>query len=344
MTKVFGKAPGGELLRQISRSAQFRNGLFHNTHPTSISSGSKNTLSLLWQFMNKPRNTVPPAPVPIVRTNLKQPVRGEPQVIWFGHSSYLIFLDGKTILVDPVFSGHASPFKWFAKAFAGADAYKAADMPYIDLLLITHDHYDHLDYETVMQLRDTTGMVCTSLGVSSHLLYWGFPQEKIVELDWWQQHHFNGLTVTATPARHFSGRFNKRFNTLWSSFVLQASGYTLYVGADSGYDDHFREIGHRFGPVDLAILECGQYNEQWPQIHMMPEETVQAAIDLQAKVLLPVHWGKFSISLHAWDEPPVRVTRAAAAAGVQVTTPQIGEPVVLNRQYPSARWWENTGT
>ncbi len=178
------------------------------------------------------------------------------------------------------------------------------------------------------------------MGVSSHLIYWGFNEEIITELDWWQTANLTSeMTLTAAPARHFSGRGLKRGKTLWSSFILKTEDNNLYLGGDSGYDVHFAEIGERFGPFDIAILECGQYNTAWPLIHMMPEETVHAALDLGAKVLLPVHWGKFTLALHPWNESPERVLKAAASTNLKVTTPLIGEPVIPHEVYPSANWW-----
>ena len=279
-------------------------------------------------------------------------------VVWFGHSSYLLKVEGVTILVDPVFSGHASPVSFLAKAFPGTDVYGVEEMPEIDVLLLTHDHYDHLDYKTVTSLAPKAWRVCTSLGVGAHLESWGVPAEKIVELDWWESWEWggsraggvDGLTLMAAPARHFSGRGFKRGGTLWSSFVLKGRGHSLYLGGDSGYEQHFREIGERCGPFELAILECGQYGKNWPYIHMMPEQTVQAALDLRAAALVPVHWGKFTLALHPWDEPVRRVMAAASASasasaagggkGLQLATPLIGEVVKVGGPYPVDRWWE----
>ena len=263
-----------------------------------------------------------------------------PVIVWFGHSSYLIKIKDKHILVDPVFSGHASPFSFTAKSFTGSDVYTVEDLPSIDILIISHDHYDHMDYKTIQKLMPKTEMICTSLGVASHFNSWGI-DKKIIEFDWWDSCAFsNDIQLTAVPARHFSGRSFVRNKTLWSSFVLQTKKYALFFGADSGYGDHFKMIQQKFGSFDLAILECGQYNLAWHDIHMLPEETVQAGIDLHAKVLMPVHWGKFSISLHPWDEPVKRVCKKAAELNVKITTPMIGESVIVGKCYPAKAWWE----
>jgi len=338
--KTFGKNPSGKLLYEISGSAQYKSGIFQNLHDTPMMAPDTSYVKLTWNFLNKPRNTVPPRAIPSVKTNLKELNSKSPELIWFGHSSYLLRINGINILVDPVFSGYASPFSFFGGCFPGSNVYTVEDMPEIDVLLITHDHYDHMDFDTVMKLQHKTKAIITSLGVGSHLEYWGIDAGKITELDWWQSKEiFPGITFTATPARHFSGRGFTRAKTLWSSFVLQAADYKIYLGGDSGYDSHFKEIGDKFGPFDLAILENGQYDLKWKYIHMLPEEVVQAAIDLKAKVLLPVHWGKFSLALHAWDEPIQRLIRKAVEKGQVVTTPMIGEPVLVNQYYPNKKWW-----
>jgi len=338
LLKVFGKNPSGDELKKTEASPNYKNKNFQNLVPTPMME-DVSMLSVLWKFMNKPKNTIPPKPLPSVKTDLKYLPDNETSIVWFGHSSYLIKINGKYILVDPVFSGHASPFSFSVKSFAGTNVYNVDDFPPIDLLLITHDHFDHLDYTTVSKLISKTSLVCTSLGVSSHLKYWGL-KTNIIEFDWWNSKKIlNDMQLTAAPARHFSGRSFVRNKTLWSSFILQTKDYNIFIGGDSGYGNHFKTIGEKFSAFDIAILECGQYNTAWHNIHMMPEETVQACVDLNAKVLMPVHWGKFSLSLHAWDEPIKRVCAKAAELKIKTTTPMIGEPVVLNSVYPSSQWW-----
>lgn len=334
--KVFGRLPRGSSLERIQESAHFENGYFQNIHPTVI---AKDGLKIrdIWAYFTA-KGTKPPHTLPSVKTDLRQLPADETSVTWFGHSSYLIRTAGMHILVDPVFSGFASPIPVSGKSFKGSDVYTVADMPPIDVLIITHDHYDHMDFKTIMQLDPK--LICTSLGVGAHLRHWEVDEKKIVEFDWWESQQLaDGVQLTATPARHFSGRGLTRFKTLWSSFVLQSPQARIFIGSDSGYDDQFTKIGQQFGPFDIALLECGQYNEGWPQIHMMPEETVQAAADLQAKVLMPVHWGKFALSLHTWDEPIKRLTARAKETGMPIATPKIGETVVLGRPYPQEAWW-----
>ncbi len=296
---------------------------------------------LIAKYLKKDINRIPTVPLPAIRTDLSK-LTGD-AIVWFGHSSYFLRIDEKNILVDPVFSERTSPFQSIgAKNFEMTEVYTAAQVPDIDLLIITHDHYDHLDYQTILDLRPRIKNVCTTLGIGAHLEHWGIDRARITELDWWDTIDiFDSVRLTSTPARHFSGRTLLRNKTLWSSFVLRSSKRNLFLGGDSGYDQiMFKSIGEKHGPFDLAILECGQYDEMWPTIHMMPEEAVKAAIDLNARALMPVHWGKFVLALHPWSAPVKRVTRYAALQGVNVTTPLIGEVVFLDHDYPRSEWWE----
>jgi len=335
-----GKDPWGDRLKKVRNSSNYRNDIFQNLSITEVMSEKGDFFKTFMKFLNKPKNTIPPQPLPSVKTDLKNLPDGKPVLVWFGHSSYLIKIDGKHILVDPIFSGYASPFKMkSAKNFEGTNVYGVDDMPDIDILLITHDHYDHCDYKTVLKLNSKTKHIITSLGVGSHMEYWGFDMNKVTELNWHESIEKFGLNFISKPARHFSGRSFKRAKTLWASFVLKTNNHSIYIGADSGYDTHFKEIGEKYGPFDLAILESGQYNEAWKSIHMMPEETVQASIDVKAKLLLPVHWGKFSLSLHPWNEPIERVMKKAEQINVAITTPMIGEPLIIGENYPVKKWW-----
>ncbi len=321
-------------------SSSFNNGTFQNFSATPSLAEGVSMFGLMKDFFFKPDKVTPPFTVPSVQTNLKTYYSKKLSVIWFGHSSYLIHCDGVNILVDPVFSGHASPVSLYIKAFKGSDVYKPADMPTVDIMIITHNHYDHLDSQTIKALSPNTKSFYMPLGVGKDVKRL-IGKQPATEMDWWQTIEVsNNLQLTATPSRHFSGRGLKRNTSLWASFVLQINGYTIFIGSDSGYDTHFKAIGHRYGPFDLALLECGQYNTAWPYIHSMPEELITEAAMLNAKVIMPVHWGKFSLAFHPWDEPVNRFTKAAAAAGLNYTTPKIGQPVVIGEALPRERWWE----
>ena len=338
--KITGKNPSGKHLEALKRSPQYKRKGFENIHETATLQKDESFYDVLKKYMKKNADVKPSVKLPSVKTDLKNIDSKDPVIVWFGHSSYFIRIENKNFLIDPVFSGNAAPVSCMVRSFDGTDVYTPDDFPEIDYLILSHDHYDHLDYKTVKKLKEKVKAVYCSLGVSSHFIYWGFDEKIMYELDWWQTKKIaEGMTLTAAPARHFSGRGLIRAKTLWSSFILKTPSHNLYLGGDSGYDDHFKEIGEKYGPFDIAILESGQYNESWPYIHMMPEQTVQAAIDLGAKVLLPVHWGKFVLALHPWNEPVQRILKEAKKLNLKVTTPMIGEKVILGKSYPGREWW-----
>lgn len=338
--KTFGKVPAGERLERIKQSPNYKNGSFQNLSETTLSFTPQKMIDTLRRRKIE-KEKEPQFPLPGIQTNLDKIESNAPTIVWFGHSSYLININGKNILVDPVFSGYAAPFKFGVKAYKHEAVYDTTNMPDIDILVQTHDHYDHLDYNTILELKDRVKKFIMPLGVGAHFEHWGINNNKIHELDWHESITlFDDITFTALPSRHFSGRGLNRNQSLWASYALQVQGYKLYLGGDSGYDFHFKEIGKQHGPFDLSILECGQYDKNWSQIHMMPEETVQAAVDLNSKLLLPVHWGKFTLSLHAWNSPIQRATAHAEKLGVNYATPLIGEPFTLGESAPTTRWWE----
>jgi L-ascorbate metabolism protein UlaG (beta-lactamase superfamily) len=342
MIKSFGKLPQGRRLERIRKSVQYREGVFQNILDTPLMVKDLSYFNLLVEYLKDDPQRSPKIKIPAEKTDLHSIPATYPVIIWFGHSSYLILINGQRILIDPVFSNNPSPISWLGKkAFEGTSTFQVSDLPPIDLVIITHDHYDHLDYATIKQLKGKVKQFCTSLGVGAHLEYWGVPEDKILELDWWETSQLSyELEITATPSRHFSGRGFKRNQTLWSSFVLKSLNHTIFCGGDSGYDEAFKTIGEKFGPFDIAILDCAQYDDRWPGVHMVPEQTVQAAIDLNAKVLLPVHWGRFALAYHPWTEPITRLLTSAKMFNVTVTTPKPGELIILDHQLPKSKWWE----
>lgn len=335
----FGASATGDRLARMESKPNYKNGAFDNLEPTPALAEDITFGDVLKRFFSKTVRGVPKDTIPVVQTDLHGLPADSNVYVWFGHSSYFIQLDGKKILVDPVFSKYASPVRVGVRRFNSTYDYTVNDMPNIDLLFITHDHWDHLDYNTFMKLKGKVKHIVTGLGVGAHLEKWGYPADRITELYWGDRVELAGMEITATSARHFSGRTFKRNTTLWSSFVLDGSK-KLLLGGDSGYGKHFKEIGREYGPFDFAILENGQYNEMWHNIHMMPEEVVQAAQDLRANHLIPVHSSKFMLAKHAWDEPLIRVTKAARENHVDVITPQIGQLVFLDSIAPSTMWWE----
>jgi len=338
----FGKAPSGERLERIKKSANYKEGKFQNLSYTPALTEGVSMLSVLNEFFfKKKKHRKPPTILPSQKTNLLALAPNKDVLVWFGHSSYFIQIDGKKILVDPVLSGAASPVKFTTRSFPGSDIYTTDDFPAIDYLFISHDHWDHLDYETVLKLKPKINRIICALGVGEHFERWGFDKHKIIEKDWNEEIVLEaGFVVNTAPGRHFSGRSFKRNISLWTAFVLETPTMKLFLGGDSGYDTHFKNIGNKFGPFDLAILECGQYDKSWKYIHMMPEETVQAAIDLQAKKLLPVHWDKFALANHDWDTPIKEVTAEAKNKNLPIITPMIGQEVELNNDTDFIEWWK----
>lgn len=338
--KVFGQDPSGERLLRVEKSPHYQNGSFQNLSITEVMPEDASYWGLFKDFLNKPRTVEPQQALPSIKTDLKKLIAETPTIVWFGHSSYLIKSKSINILVDPVFSGAASPVSFFGKSFNGTDVYNTEDFPAIDMLILSHDHYDHLDYPTICKLIPKVKKFYTPLGVGAHLEHWGVKPENIVEFDWWENKQVTtSLSITATPARHFSGRGLKRGKTLWSSFVLNIDGYNIFIGGDSGYDHHFKTIGEKFGPFDIALLENGQYGKDWPLIHTTPEETAKVAEEINTKVLMPVHWAKFVLGYHPWNEPINRLAKSLAKSDIKLTTPMLGEPVVLDSIYPQKVWW-----
>ena len=339
----FGSLPTGERLELVRVSPQYKSGAFQNQSPTpSLTEGASYTSVMKEFFFTKKERKKPAQPLPSVKTDLLSLKKEENAWVWMGHSSYFMQIDGKTILVDPVLSGSASPLSFTTKSFPGSDIYTTDDIPAIDFLFISHDHWDHLDYNTLRKLKPKIKSIITGLGTGEHLQRWGFKKDMIIEKDWNETVKLaDGFSVTLTPARHFSGRGFTRNNALWVSFVLQTPAHKIYLGGDSGYDTHFKTIGKQHGPFDLAILECGQYDKSWKYIHMAPEETVMAAQELNTKKLLAVHWGKFSLSNHAWDDSIKRVYKAAKENKVHLLTPMIGEKVNIDDDVQDfSNWWE----
>ena len=340
--RKFGKHPAGTRLERIKTQSNYSNGAFQNQSFTPDLTEGASFYSVGKEFLfSKKERMFPKGEIPSEKTDLLHLDPANDILVWFGHSSYFIQVDGKTILVDPVLSGYASPFSFTTNAFKGADIYKPEDIPEIDILFITHDHWDHLDYNAVMQLRAKIKQIICSLGTGEHLEFWGFDKNIITEMNWNETMDLGqGFVVNTVPARHFSGRTFKRNQGIWTSYALRTPTLNLYLGGDSGYDKHFAEAGNNFGPFDLALLENGQYDKNWKYIHMLPEETLKAANDLKAKRLFPVHNSKFKLGNHEWDTPMREISRLKKAMGVTVITPKIGQQVNLkDTTQQFEEWW-----
>jgi L-ascorbate metabolism protein UlaG (beta-lactamase superfamily) len=339
----FGKMPTGERLAKIKRSPNFKDGAFQNQSVTPTFTGGATYPKVMKQVLfGRPKRAKPTDAIPSLKTDLINLGPHENCLVWFGHSSYFMQVDGLRFLVDPVFSGSASPFSFMTRAFKGTDRYTTDDLPMIDYLFITHDHYDHLDYKTIRKLMPKVGTVITGLGTGEHLEYWGYDPARIMEKDWYEHLDLQpGFSVDTIPGRHFSGRWLKRNQALWTSFVLQTPTKKIFIGGDSGYDKHFAETGNTFGGFDLAILENGQYNPFWKHIHLMPGEILRAAKELKAKRIFPVHSSKFALGNHEWDEPLKLITENNRKENLNIITPVIGEKVNLDDQTQAfSPWWK----
>lgn len=311
-------------------SPRYVGGRFRNIEPTQMLVGDESTVSIILKgmFNERPQGLRPDHPLPTRKTDLKALDRNQDRVIWLGHSSYFVQLGGRRILIDPVFSRYAAPVDFANESFAGTNIYSAAGMPQIDYLLITHDHWDHLDYPTLVALRDKVRHVVTGLGVEQYFIQWGYAKEQVHAGDWFSSFTLDDdLTIHILSARHYSGRMLSKNQTLWVAFVLETPDRRLFFGGDSGYGQHIAKIAEQFDAFDVAVLDMGQYDERWRYIHMTPEEAARTAEELHARVLLPAHVGKFTIANHSWDEPFERIVRASEGKSYRLTTPRIGEPI-----------------
>ncbi len=343
--EVFGSEAKGERLKRMQQSKHFKDKQFQNLSYTPALTEGYSMPEVMFNFFFKKKNPLlkPLNNIPSVHTDLKNLPKDQDIFVWLGHSSYYIQTDDVSFLIDPVLSLYGSPFKFFNKAFSGADIFKPEDVPNLDYLVITHDHYDHLDYPTVKAIKNKVSKVILPLGVGAHLERWGYKSEQLIEEEWGAEVNLkNNLKIIYTPARHFSGRKVKRNVTLWTSYVLETPTKKIFLGGDSGYDTHFKMIGEKYGPFDYAIIENGQYNEAWKYIHALPEDVVQASIDVNAKNIIPVHSSKFALALHAWNEPLEKVTKLGKEKNLNILTPIIGESVDLNKSDNQFRsWWKD---
>jgi L-ascorbate metabolism protein UlaG (beta-lactamase superfamily) len=322
-------------------SAQHDGERFRNVKPRPVEGVSK-TLSIAWNLLfRKPDGTVPAGTLPVDTLSREQLDAAPDRSLYrLGHSTMLLKLRGQFWLTDPVFAERASPFRRFGPKRFHAPPIALEDLPPLRGVILSHDHYDHLDRETVLALAAKTGVFLTPLGVGDRLIEWGIEASKVRQFDWWQGVEIDGLSFTATPAQHFSGRSLFDGNsTLWASWVIVDDALRVFFSGDTGYFDGFRTIGERLGPFDVTLLETGAYDAQWPYVHMQPDETVQAHVDLRGRWLVPVHNGTFDLAMHRWQEPYERVVGLAAARGIALATPRMGERLDLGTPHRGGKWW-----
>lgn len=339
----FGGEHTEERKARYSAVSNYRDGKFYNLRETKMEMGFLKFMSVLGDYIAGVPHSAPKVKLPAVPLDSLAVIANQPQtkITWLGHSAFVMEIGSKNVLIDPMLGDVPSPHPMLGKARFSALPIQAKELASIDFVLISHDHYDHLDYESIIELKERVGKFYVPMGVGAHLVAWGVEATKITELAWWDEVTHDGITLVLTPARHFSGRgLTDRFSTLWGSWVIKSNDLNIYFSGDSGYDSHFKEIGSKYGPFDFAMMECGQYDERWDEIHMFPEETAQAAQDLQAKTFMPIHWGSFVLALHSWTDPIERVTQKASELGIDIATPQIGEPVIINQHYPDSDWWK----
>lgn len=337
----FGAPPDGTHLGTISQSSNYGKDQFKNLIPTNMDLDFKSGMGVMYEFMFKTGKREPDKPLPVQFDNDPNHKSDSLAVItWYGHSAILLEIDGKNILIDPMLGPAASPVSFMTKRFNYESPIDLESIQEIDAIIISHDHYDHLDYYSIMKLKDKVGHFYTALGVGSHLQRWGIEQSRITELDWWESADIDRIQIVATPARHFSGRgITDRNKTQWASWVIAGEREKIYFSGDSGYGPHFKEIGEKYGPFDFAMMECGQYNERWEAIHMLPEQTIQASMDVRCKAMMPIHWGAFNLSLHSWTDPVERALKAAQLQGVNIITPEIGQRFSPGVMGDYNTWW-----
>lgn len=336
-----GALPEGERLARVTRSPQWKEGRFVNTLPRHDGP----FLTMLSRWVKGGENTEPSAPPPVVVHTAKDfavPAANGLRVGWFGHSTLWLEVDGSRVLIDPVWGERCSPSTLVGPKRFHPPPIPLAELPKPDVVVISHDHYDHLDHPSILELAKKGALFAVPLGVGAHLEAWGVPRDRISELDWWERARIGNLTLTATPARHFSGRsptMSDQDLTLWAGWVIQGPTHRAFYSGDTAMFPGFREIGERLGPFDLTMIEVGAYNALWADVHLGPEQAVQAHKDVRGAVMLPVHWGTFNLALHPYTEPIERVLIAAQKAGVKVVSPRVGQLVDPANPPAVERWW-----
>lgn len=343
MGKQFGAKVSKSEQQRYENSDNWKEGKFVNLEETSMSIDIQNLPKLIYKQFCKEKGREPESPLPIVPFQKEQFLNDteETQFIWYGHSVVLMRMQGKTILIDPMLGGNAAPISPLPiKRFSKNTLELINDFPEIDLLLLTHDHYDHLDLDSIEALKSKVKSYYVALGVGRHLIKWGVKEEAILEFDWWNKQLFHDIEISFTPTRHFSGRgLTDKAKSLWGGWAFKSKKENIWFSGDGGYGKHFKAIGEKLGPFDFAFMECGQYNENWKLIHMFPEESVQAAKDAKVKKIMPVHWAGFALAQHHWTEPATRFVLEAQRTKVPYCLPKIGEQISY-KDDREKHWWK----
>ena len=330
-----GKTPDKDMQAEFAQNAElFYDGQFHNENPFTVMTGTAGEAS----DRTRPKDTIPA----VKNANIQRGEAGSLRVTWYGHSSALVQLGDKNIFIDPVLSARTSPVDFAGPKRFSEIALDTGDVPDVDVVFVSHDHYDHLDFKTITAIDDRVSHYIVPLGVDSYLAGWGIDKNKLHPLNWWESIELEGVTYTLIPAQHYTGRNPLKANiSLWGGLHLADGDHSVYYTGDSGYYDVFSRVYERFGEVDLMLADSGQYDAGWAMTHMNPNESAQAAKDAHAKWFIPVHWGAFVLSNHPWDEPPSLAVQAAENLGVNIATPRIGEAVDYDEiDRFTEHWWE----
>ncbi|MBY0147413.1 MBL fold metallo-hydrolase [Neobacillus niacini] len=339
---TFGASPSKQDRESYRIFNHYKNGKFVNQNPTDMKMDVSAILSLMKDSLTGKAERSPSTPIPI-SLNWDKIHSNEDCLTWFGHSTMLLTLDKKRILIDPMFGHTPSPVSFVGTKRYSEDLLDVIEkLPPIDVVLITHDHYDHLDYPSMIRLKNKVRHFFVPLGVAAHLLKWGINEDRITECNWWDEVKWEGLTIASVPSQHFSGRglFNRN-STLWNGWVILGENQRIYTSGDGGYGPHFKQVGEKYGPFDLTLMEGGQYDRRWSAIHMQPEESVQAHLDVKGKNMMLIHWGAFTLAYHSWTDPVERAISAALEKQVNIIAPRLGETVLLNGNLAAPKtWWK----
>lgn len=339
----FGAKPTKNDLFRYAKSENWKDGKFHALEETKVINNFWDIGAIIYEQLAPNKLREPQVPIPIIpfdKTSFLSPSE-ETKIIWYGHSVLLINMMGKTILIDPMLGPNAAPISPKpVKRFSNNSLDLIDDFPEIDIVLISHDHYDHLDYDSVLRLIPKTKQFFVALGVKRHLVKWGVPEEKIKEFDWWNSENIGGIDITFTPSRHMSGRgLTDRNKSLWGGWALFSDKDNIWFSGDGGYGQHFKEVGDKLGPFDFAFMECGQYNEKWKDIHSFPSDSVQALKDAKVKKAMPVHWAGFALAMHDWNEPAEEFIKYSKQENLAVSLPKIGQLFTIGEDLSDSKWW-----
>ena len=333
-----GSVTYADRINYLERASNYKNGKFSNENFFQMiySDSKKNS------FVSN-KGVTPSEKISGVNPSfLENPSIDLLNVTWLGHSTLLIQMHGMNILVDPVFSDRTSPVSFVGPSRFSEMPIEVDDLPNIDIVVISHDHYDHLDYSTIKKIDEKVSKYIVPLGIENHLERWGVSSSKIINLAWWEEVDINGLLIGCTPARHYSGRkIIDNYNTLWASFVFVDEYHKVFESGDTGFDKHFQEIYDKYGEFDLALLDSGQYDVKWRSTHMSPEEAVEAGKILGSKVIMPIHWGAFSLANHPWDDSVQRFSLKAESENMNYITPKIGQTFTYGEVFNHEKWWSS---